>query len=108
MPNHENERFKLKDDERPVFDVTNVSDQSLDFVNRTNASHKVNAMKKTSSIESHNLVTLVGILCQDRVERAVTYCAMQNPNPNAVRRLDELATANMLFIRDKILDFRKD
>jgi len=100
----EENRYKLCDEDYPVFDVTNISDRSLDFVNRTNASHKVSAMKKVSAIEAHNLTTLAGIICQDRIERAIAYCAMQNPNPGSVRRLEELAMANVLFIREHIYD----
>ena len=105
MAQYRGDRFRGRDDILPPMDLTNLSYNSLEHVNRSDAANKVQSLRIISEINNHNLVTMAGMICQDRVEQLAERFSQRNAL--AARRMQELATRNMAYIGDRIYDTNK-
>lgn len=100
MSEYRNRRLYASSNDLPIMDMTNVADEELERVNRVNAGHKCKALTKMSAIVNHNLVASAGIMCQAKLMEQVAILSQHNPA--AAGDLRELATANLLYVRDQI------
>ena len=105
MAQYKDDRFRGKDEMLPPMDLTNLSDNSLDHISRMDAMNKVEAMRTISEIKNHALVTMAGMICQDRIEALAERFSQRNGYAN--RRMQELATRSMAFVADRIYDTNK-
>ncbi|WP_407457484.1 hypothetical protein [Fibrobacter sp.] len=105
MGEYKDDRFKGKDEKLPPMDLTNLSDNSLDHINRMDAMNKVQALRAISEINNHTLVAMAGMICQDRIEELSERFSQRNGY--AMRRMQELATRSMIFVADRIYDLNK-
>ena len=84
----------------PTMDLTTLSASSLRAIEDANEARKARAAMDISAIVNRSMVSMVGLMCQDALEKRVEI--MCQINPAAERNLRALATTNMLYIRNRI------
>ena len=86
----------------PTMDLTTLSETALRDVRYADETTKVRAIIDSADIVNHTIVSTIGVICQEALDRRIAM--LSQINPAAANNLRELSIANMLYIRNKIYD----
>ena len=83
-------------------ELMNIPQKAMDYTLRRNTDHKVRALVQGSAIAYHDLIANTALMCQAELEERAAYFIHRNPQ--AAAHINELTTANMLYLRGIIFD----
>ncbi len=88
----------------PQPDFTGLSRYEENRIIRAGESFRVDGMIRNARIAEQAKVTATGLLCQGRLDEAISQLIERNPRPAAVENLEAIGRANAIFLGGLIFD----